>query len=325
MPKSNNPLVSIGIPVVKTSYLISTIECCLSQTYINIEILVLNNAKTKETKLDIDEILTRFDDKRIKYYSNEKYLPIIENWNKVLGYAEGEFFALLCDDDKWESTFIENLIVLSTKYKETCIFHSRVLVVNENEQPLKLSPLCYEKEDCLDFIYHRIKGIRLQFLSDFIVKTDAIKKIGGFVSLPDGWGSDDITWFKIAAIGGIAFDANPLFVYRNHPDNISNSKKLKNKFESIPIYIKYVRDIISNIPELNDLDCFKKEIIEKELLVYKKLSYISLTQKRLKNYKFIPNPFVSLLLIFYKGYKFIFGWEKGRILCYDKNTIKSIL
>lgn len=303
-----NILVSIGIPVVKSTFLSKAMDSCLKQTYQNIEIIIVNNAADNFAKVEIKKIVENYSDNRIKYFENDIQLPIIENWNKVLEYIEGEFFSLLCDDDKWEPTFIEKMLDLSDKYPESSIFHSRVLIVDANENPLFLSPLCNEYEDGIDFIYHRLKGWRYQFLSDFLMRADKLKMIGGFTEMPDGWGSDDITWFKIAIPGGIAYDSRPLFIYRDHVENITNSKKWGNKIKSIPKYIQHVQEIISTIPESSMLDSLRKRMIEKELQEYKKRNHISFTVKRLMSNKFIPNQIVPVIMIFYKRYKFFFGW-----------------
>ena len=80
----NTFLVSVGIPVVKSNFLLTTIESCQKQTYKNLEILILNNASTKEKGDEIESIVNGFNDNRIKYYRNEIQLPMIENWNCVL-------------------------------------------------------------------------------------------------------------------------------------------------------------------------------------------------------------------------------------------------
>lgn len=306
MTKKN--LVSIGIPVVKSKFLISAIDSCIEQTYKNIEVIIVNNATDDFSKSEIRNVVEQYNDNRIKYFENSIHLPIINNWNKVLEYSEGEFFSLLCDDDKWEPTFIEKMIDLSEKYPESSIFHSRVLIVDANENPLFLSPLCNEYEDGIDFIYHRLKGWRYQFVSDFLMRADKLKMIGGFTEMPDGWGSDDITWFKIAITGGIAYDSRPLFIYRDHVENITNSKKWANKIKSIPKYIQHVQEIILTIPESSMLDSLRKRMIEKELQEYKKRNHISFTVKRLISNKFIPNQIVPVIMIFYKRYKKKIGW-----------------
>ena len=303
--ENTKSLVSIGIPVVKATYLRAAIESCLDQTYKTIEIVILNNAATTKLGDEIEAIVSTFDDIRLKYFRNNKQLPMIENWNKVLSYANGNLFSLLCDDDKWDSDFIFKMVVLSEKYPRANVFHSRVLIIKEGElnEKSKLSPLCNEYEDTLDFICHRIKGYRWQYLSDFTVRLSAIKKIGGFVDLPDGWGSDDITWFKVSATGdGVAYDATPLFIYRDHDGSTTNSQALSNKLNSLKTYVAHVFDILFNIEISNDLDEIKKRAIIEELKIYEKVKTSGLIHKSLLDNSFVPNLFIPYIMVFYKTY-----------------------
>ena len=101
----NFPLISIGIPVIRSQYLEEAFKCALDQTYKNFEIILLNNASNQTVKEEIKNISIKYSSNKIKYYENEIQIPIIQNWNKVLEYSKGDFFAILCDDDKWSPFF----------------------------------------------------------------------------------------------------------------------------------------------------------------------------------------------------------------------------
>ncbi|MCK9208789.1 MAG: glycosyltransferase family 2 protein [Salinivirgaceae bacterium] len=306
----SNILVSVGIPVVKATYLFNTIQCCINQTYKEIEIIVVNNAADKTVGDNIEKIVNSIDDRRIKYYRNAQQLPMIQNWNLTFKYATGSFFSILCDDDTWHPGFISTMINLSGKYPKVNLFHSRVLITNENphEESL-LSPLCHEYEDSLDFIYHRIKSLRIQYLSDFLVRSASLAKIGGFFDLPDGWGSDDITWYKVALTGeGVAYSDNPLFIYNNNTENVTNSKKLENKFKSLQAYISEVKLLIGNFSAKSDIDIIKNNMILSELPNCYKRSYMSLFEKRIKSYRFMPPLLMPLARTYIKVKNNLFGW-----------------
>lgn len=299
---NSTPLISVGIPVVKTRYLNSALQGCLNQTYANTEIIILNNAATEETGGEIESIVGQYNDRRIKYYRNSSQLPIIENWNKVLSYAQGEFFSLLSDDDKWDKRYLEKMFDLSRKYPDINVFHSRVLIVDEGDKPLSLSSLCAEKEDCLDFIYYRIKGFRQQFVSDFMVKTHTIKQFGGFVDFPDGLGSDDITWFWLATTGGVAYNSEMLYTYRHNAQNVSSSKNIDKRYNGVMQYVEQVREITSKVIENTEFDRMRKALIKKELIEYQKTHLDALMARKIKLNRYVPNKAVPLIMLFYKAY-----------------------
>ena len=301
-------LVSVGLPVVKTHYLDASLSQCLKQTYKNIEVIIVNNASNEKTKKEIKSVVDGYNDKRIKYYENENaQLPMVENWNKTLSYSEGKYFSLLCDDDKWDVHFLEKMVSLAETHPETNLFHSRVLIINENDKPIELTTTCYEKEDYLDFIYHRIKRLRSQFLSDFFVRTSEIKKIGGFIYMPDGWGSDDVTWFTLAVNGGVAYTPETLYYYRTNPFSYTNSKYIKNKYTSIAKYVEIVGQLVSKTTE-DDFDKLRVELIKSELKDYARLNYLYQTDNYLRGNPFVPNILIPFIRMIIKLYKKIFGW-----------------
>ena len=285
-------LVSIGLPIIKSEFLKKAIESCLIQTYTNFELIIQNNAKESIVKFKIKEIIDSFDDARISYFETEKQLPMVQNWSDTLKKFNGDFCTILCDDDKWHPDFIKEMLRLAKKFPSTNIFHARVVTIDQFDNKLSLSPLCPEFESGLDFLYHRMAGFRNNYLSDFIVRTDSLRKIGGFVDLPDGWGSDDITWFKIASKGGVAYSSRELFYYRDSPVNTSNDKSIQKKLHAIDHQYKEIQKIILDSSAENSVI---RNMLESQLLIFKDSRKCFLWEKRLqKKYK-IPYPVAKFI------------------------------
>jgi glycosyltransferase involved in cell wall biosynthesis len=96
-------LFSIGIPAFKAKYLNECIDSILRQTYANFELIIVNDASPE----DLETIVKSFTDSRIKYYCNDKNFGaehVVDNWNKCLSIATGDFFVLMGDDDKCKLT-----------------------------------------------------------------------------------------------------------------------------------------------------------------------------------------------------------------------------
>jgi len=296
----NSPLVSIGLPIVKCDFLKSAIDCCTAQTYFNIEIVVVNNGKTAEIRNEIKRVVNEVTDNRIRYYENTSQLSIIENWNKTLSLATGEFFAILCDDDYWEPAFIQAMVDLSLKYPSTNVFHSRVMTIDENNSPLDISQVCPEFESCLDFIYNRISGNRIQFLSDFMVRTAVLKSINGFAALPGGWGSDDITWFLMSENGGIVYVNKPLFYYRDSSLSVTNSMNKQIKLDATDKYIGYMTEIVQRQNESDIQTLLLKKKITTELIHLRRSRYYQYTSDLFKSKYNLTGQFLKLAMLIYR-------------------------
>lgn len=92
------PKVSVLMPVYNTKeeYLRVAIESILAQTFSDFEFLILNDASTDE---NVEKVVKSYNDKRIKYYKNEKNLGISPTRNKLIDMARGEYLAIMDHDD----------------------------------------------------------------------------------------------------------------------------------------------------------------------------------------------------------------------------------
>jgi glycosyltransferase involved in cell wall biosynthesis len=294
-------LITIGLPVVKSKFFKKSIEACLAQTYENIEIIVQNNAKDQDLRQEIRHIITQFKDNRIFYNENNYQIPMVKNWNSILDKAKGKYFTILCDDDFWEPTFLAEMILLSEEFTRVNIFHSRIAVINEENIVKKLGAPCPMFEDGLDFIHQTLLGKRNSYLSDFLIKSEELKRIGGFVDLPDGWGSDTITWFQIAQNGGVAYSNKILYYYRDNQFNTTNSFRLSKKFKAIDEQEKIIRKILNNSKYYtNEFHDLKLILISQTLGSFKSREKEKIIRKFLSNNLKFPKKISQLISIFFR-------------------------
>jgi glycosyltransferase involved in cell wall biosynthesis len=118
--ENDDIIVSIGLPVYNgEKFLKKRIDNILNQTHQNIELIISDNHSNDRTS----EICKRYESKdiRIKYYFQEKQIPITKNFGFVLAKSTGKYFAWASIDDILESTFIEkNLRILEKNNKIVC-------------------------------------------------------------------------------------------------------------------------------------------------------------------------------------------------------------
>jgi glycosyltransferase involved in cell wall biosynthesis len=92
----SQPLVSVIMPVYNTAdYVGASIQSILSQSYKNFELIIINDCSTDAS----DDVITSFNDKRIKYYRNEENKKIVYCRNKAVEYSSGKYIAMLDSDD----------------------------------------------------------------------------------------------------------------------------------------------------------------------------------------------------------------------------------
>jgi len=105
----NNPTISIIIPTINRSHLISrSIESILNQTYQNFEIIIVDSSQNEETK-KIIENFQKFG-KRIIFFSFREKRGIAAARNFGIKKSNGEYLAFQDDDDEWLPDKIEKQI-----------------------------------------------------------------------------------------------------------------------------------------------------------------------------------------------------------------------
>jgi glycosyltransferase involved in cell wall biosynthesis len=258
---------SIGIPAYKSRFLKECIDSILAQAYTDFELIIVNDASPE----NLDDIVNCFSDNRIRYYVNERNTGaeyVVENWNRCLAYAQGEFFVLMGDDDRMAPNFLEEFEKLINKYPSLNVYHCRSLIINENSEPITLSQSLPEYESVYDNVWHRMNEWRKQYVSDFVYRTSILKGNGGFFKTKLAWASDDITSFIAMSGKGIAHINLPLFLYRRSSFTISSSGSVELKLEAIKMEEIWYKDFVKNNAPDNELDHILKKSVEKGLPRY---------------------------------------------------------
>jgi len=111
-------------------YISECIESILDQTFSDFEIVIIDDMSSDNTK----NIIEKFDDKRIRYFRNEKWLGISKSRNRSVEHAAGEYI-FFTDGD---CTVSKNWIEEGLKYLKdpNCLgVEGRICYVSEDYEP----------------------------------------------------------------------------------------------------------------------------------------------------------------------------------------------
>lgn len=267
---------SITIPAYKAKYLKECIDSIIAQTYKDFELIIVNDASPE----GLDSIVKQYTDARIRYYVNEKNcgaINVVDNWNKCLEYAKGEFIICMGDDDKLMPNCLEEYVKLIDKYPELDAFHARVIRIDDNSEIIDILEDRAEHETIYSFMRHRFNR-RQQYIGDFCFRTSKLRSMGGYYKLPMAWDSDDITTFMMTVPFGIANTNKASFMYRVNPFTISNTGNNFIKLKAINQANKWLESFMKKLSpvSLEDIEEYKllnklakKSIdIEKTIIIY---------------------------------------------------------
>ncbi len=122
-----NPLISILIPVFNAEKTIERcLKSCINQTYLNIEIIVINDASTD----DSENIIQNFNDSRIISLGNNTNLGIANTRNLLIKKAKGNYIAWIDADDFMAMKRIETQVGFLIKNPSVDICGSYIYLVD---------------------------------------------------------------------------------------------------------------------------------------------------------------------------------------------------
>lgn len=243
---------SILIPTYKDQFLKNCIDSVLCQTYTNFEVIIVNDASPH----CIDPIIEKYKDNRIKYYKNDKGYGaenVVQNWNKCLSYAEGDYVICMGDDDMLLPHCLDmyhNCIISSPNFE---VYHIRTEVINEKNETIDLQEARPEQESVYSLIWHKLNTKRIQFIGDFCFNSKSLRERGGFYDLPFACFSDDISVYLAAINKGIQNINETGFQYRANSQTISNTQNLRGTITGAKQAFELIKTILARKAD-NSLD-----------------------------------------------------------------------
>jgi glycosyltransferase involved in cell wall biosynthesis len=220
--KRKLPKVSIGMPVYNGEKFIQrALDSLLAQTFKNFELNICDNASTDGTQRICLEYSGK--DERIRYYRNDINIQPIQNFNRVLGHASGQYFMWAAHDDRWAPSFIESLVQALDSDPESVLAFCRFVNIDDEGRIARVFQTNWAD------VFSRSKFWQLAFLTwtdDHItqkathiyglMRREALLECGGMMVLPgiDCVGEDNLTLLRLLAKWNFVIVDQLLFHYR---------------------------------------------------------------------------------------------------------------
>lgn len=246
---SESPLVSIIIPVYNGSnYLEQAIQSALSQTYSNIEILVINDGSKDEGATKA--IATSFGDK-IRYLEKENG-GVASALNMGIEAMKGHYFSWLSHDDYYHPQKIESQIKLLSQpaNPDHSIVISNFILVNENGDEIARSDL--SELNLKNVRFWLTKTSELNGCTLLIPKNLLLNHKGFNEKLR--YTQDYDLWFRMADRAQFLLAKDHLVYSRQHEAQDTRSKQDKAYEEATEMRIKFISEIKK---EISFADLFK--------------------------------------------------------------------
>ena len=215
------PKVSIIMPTYNGSqYIAEAIESAINQTYKDLEIIVVDDGSTDNTKEIVHGYIEK--DKRIKYF----YKPnggVASACNFGIDKAQGDYIAYFEHDDISYPQRLEKQIEILEKRKEISFVYSPLEVFNENS----------EKTDIIESSCEELleKGLFFKYLLSsslcanpgIMFRKEITKTIRYDETLPRGLGHDYLFFLQASQSTLFYKIKTPLVKWRRGHNNLSEN------------------------------------------------------------------------------------------------------
>ena len=220
----------------KEKHLSKTIESVLQQSFIDFELIIVNDGATDTS----ETIIKSFTDPRINYIKQENQGVSVAR-NTGINAANADYIALLDADDIWKEDYLEKIDALIDEYPKqdvfaaVCTIESRGSTYQPTYSIANLSP---NKSYVVSYFAASYINTILTSSSTVLHK-DVFEKIGYYnPSLPSGEDTD--LWIRLGIDYTVVFLNTPLATYRYEPTSLSNSPKKVKKALDLDCYEKHI-------------------------------------------------------------------------------------
>ena len=213
---ADKPLVSVILCAYNAEkYISESIKSVLSQTYENIQLIIVNDGSTDRTP----DIVMSFNDPRIDLINSESNRHIANGTNEAFKKVRGDYAAIIDADDRWLPQKLEKQLAFmqaNPQYAATFtwvdIIDDGGNIANEKEAGIRrlLTPPCMSQGDWLRFFF--FEGNRLCNPTS-LFRSELIKTIGPH-SLFYIQATDMEWWVRVAKKHEIGILEEPLVQYR---------------------------------------------------------------------------------------------------------------
>jgi len=234
----NKKKVSLILPTYNRSeFLPTAIESCISQSYAELELIIVDDGSTDSTREVIKEYLY---DERISYYWKPNGgLPAALNFG--LDRVTGDYITWTSDDNFFKENAIEKLVNVLNEVATPAFVYSNMSYINEAGNEIS-----FMDSNCQNRIYmHNYIGA--SFLYDYKV----FKEVGYYdqtLKLVE----DYDYWIRIYENFPMIHLNENLYSYRIHKNSLSSTKaiEVQNMFNQLyeknQVYFKLLADIQEN-------------------------------------------------------------------------------
>lgn len=224
------PLVSILIPTYNRPQLFKeALKSALDQTYRNTEIIICDDSTDSLTEDVVYQLLeVQQTNKHLTYVRNKHRLGRttgLENAQRCLELAKGEFVNFLFDDDKFALNKISRMMDYYHQFNDVCLVTSYRQTISEKGEelaPIKATKKLFNHDILIDgtvlgkYMLLNMLNVVGEFTTVLFRRNDIEDDLGRYMEKKYYPLSDVSTWLSLLQKGQAVYISEPLSYFRLH-------------------------------------------------------------------------------------------------------------
>ena len=253
-----SPKFSVILPVRNGGEHIKLcVSSILDQTYINFELLILENCSVDGTA----NWLKKIQDPRVKIFPSKESLSLEDNWARISSIKTSEFLTIIGHDDLLDTNYLEVMSKLIIKHPLATLYHAHFRYIDTNGAILRhCLPMC-ETQKMYEYVAMQFLQTLDSTGTGYMMRRKDFDLVGGFNQYSDLIFGDYELWVKLIDLGYLATEPSECFSYREH-SSASTKVKVVNYQSALSKYLIFLnKKSETNILLRNVIDKYGKNFL----------------------------------------------------------------
>lgn len=221
--------LAIVIPAYKESFLESALDSIAAQTCHDFTLYIGDDCSPNNIEQIVNNYKNKIDIRYHRFENNVGGIDLVAQWERCIALTNGEpYIWLFSDDDVMEPGCVEKFVELSKEERDNHLIHFDIDMIDCKGEIMKHHTPYPKFQTAKEYLDGKLFEKRnISYVVEFIFSRDLYNKCRGFQNFDLAWGSDFVTWVKMAGEckGVLSLSGDNCRVrWRSSDQNISPNK-----------------------------------------------------------------------------------------------------